>query len=92
MNWDFFNFCGLGNVDMVKLLLDNRADVHADDNWALRWASSNGRYEVVKLLLDNGADIHADNNWALIYASDNGHYKVVELLKQYRSKNVLRNK
>jgi ankyrin repeat protein len=30
-----------GHVDVVKLLLEAGADVHADDNFAIRWASEN---------------------------------------------------
>jgi ankyrin repeat protein len=60
--------------------------VHADNNWALRWASRNGHLEMVKVLLDAGADVHAKDDQAAYWASYNGHIEVFKLLKQY-SKN-----
>ncbi|MCK5605114.1 ankyrin repeat domain-containing protein [Candidatus Pacearchaeota archaeon] len=80
MSHDLIKFCDAGNVDMVKLLLDNGADVESFDNRAIRWASQSGRYEVVKLLIKYGANIHSSNNSALKDASYYGHYEVVKLL------------
>ncbi|PKK48533.1 hypothetical protein CI102_7934, partial [Trichoderma harzianum] len=54
-----------GHESMVRLLLDNGADVMASDNagrTALSLAASNGHEAVVKLLLENGADITAKDN------------------------------
>ena len=39
-----------GHVDIVKLLLANGANVHADGDCALRLASRNGYVAVVKIL------------------------------------------
>ena len=50
---------------VVKLLLDNRANVQdadKDGKIALRAASQNGHELVVKLLLDNRADVQATTN------------------------------
>ena len=49
----------------VKLLLDRGANIHAQNDQALRWASEREYPEVVQLLLDRGADIHADYDGAL---------------------------
>jgi len=46
------------NIEMVKVCLKHGADVHADDDRALRWAAHYGYTEIVKLLLDHGADIN----------------------------------
>jgi ankyrin repeat protein len=54
-----------GHVEVLKLLLDHGANVHAISDWTLRWASQNGHVDVVKLLLDHGADVHADNDCAI---------------------------
>ena len=69
-----------GHLEVVKLLLTAGADVHALNNYALRWAATNGHTEVVELLLAAGADVHALNNYALRWAATNGHTEVVELL------------
>ena len=66
--------------ECVKWLLNNGYDVHAENDYALHWASSNGHLEVVKELLDAGADVHAKDDWALQYASQRGHLEVVKVL------------
>ena len=40
----------IGNLEMVKLAVEHGADIHAQDNYALRWASRNGHLEVIKYL------------------------------------------
>ena len=54
-----------GFSDIVKLFLDNGADVSVCDDESLTLASENGDLKTVKLLLDHGADIHAQNEKAL---------------------------
>ena len=41
-----------GHADVVKTLLMAGADVHAENDEALRWASMNGHADVVKILED----------------------------------------
>ena len=48
-----------GRVNIVKYLVDNGANIHADDDCALREAAVNGYLEVVKYLVEKGANIHA---------------------------------
>ena len=59
------------------------ADIHAGNDYALRWASENGQLEIVKYLVSMGADIHAKNDYALCYASKNGHLEIVKYLKEH---------
>jgi ankyrin repeat protein len=75
-----FKLIEAGFLPGVKKALEMGADIHANDDYALRWASYSGHSDIVELLLKNGADIHADFDFALRYASDNGHLPVVELL------------
>ena len=56
------------------------ADIHEDDDYALRFAAANGNFEIVKLLLENGADVHAMSDYPLRWASENGHSEIVKLL------------
>jgi ankyrin repeat protein len=44
-----------GHLEVVKLLIENGADVRAKDGVALRLASRYGHLEVVRLLIENGA-------------------------------------
>jgi serine/threonine-protein phosphatase 6 regulatory ankyrin repeat subunit B len=52
------------NAKMVKLLLENDADVNTkfEDETVLMFAARNGFTEIVKLLLDAGADVSIKNN------------------------------
>jgi ankyrin repeat protein len=76
-----------GHLDVVKLLLDNGADVNTQGGGrygsALQAASEEGRLDMVKLLLDKGADVTTqggDYGNALQAASVSGHSDVVKLL------------
>jgi hypothetical protein len=43
---ELINACEAGTVDEVKRLIAAGANVHANDDYALRWASRNGYTEV----------------------------------------------
>ena len=80
LNYDLVQASVNGHTETAKLLLKSGADVHTQDDEALRWASVNGHTETVNLLLDREADVHARNDEALRYASLMGHTEVVKLL------------
>ena len=65
---------------IIQMLLDNGADVHADDENPLRRAAVAGHTEIVKLLLEAGADVHADAENPLRSAAEEGHLEIVKLL------------
>jgi ankyrin repeat protein len=83
-----------GYLEIVKLLLDNGADVNAwawdtMEQTALMEASDQGHLELVKFLLQKGASVHFKNKngWtALKLAGKEGHTKIVELLKAHGAK------
>lgn len=57
-----------GNVDIVKVLIINKADINKKDLdglTAFHWACRRGYQEVVKLLLEQGADINEKDNEGL---------------------------
>jgi ankyrin repeat protein len=81
---------GYGQMEAVKFLLDNRADLQAMDRVGtpLHWAAGKGQVEMVRFLISRGADINAKNQnitdpWkghtALINAAAGGHVKVIEI-------------
>ena len=70
-----------GNVKGVKMFLERGADIHAENDRALRWASAGSKLEVVKYLVSKGADIHAENDMALRWASRMDRLDVVNYLK-----------
>jgi len=61
-----------GHTEMVKVLIDAGADVHVENDLALRYASENGHTEIVKLLLDAGASINEGRR------NDNSKVKIVK--------------
>lgn len=75
-----------GRVDIVKLLLDHKADPNVagrDAGTALMLAAENNQPEIVKLLLDRGADPNRQdhNGWtALLKAAYQGNAKCIEIL------------
>ena len=73
-----------GRLDHVIIsLMGHGANIHTQDDQALRWASFYGQIEVVKYLVElkpDGANIHARNDQALEWASTNGHLDIVKYL------------
>ena len=81
-----------GHADVVKILLDEGADVAGpyrrqgsflSGSTALHWAAGRGRAEVVKILLDARADVDARKRWgetALHDAARGGHVGVLRIL------------
>ena len=68
------------NVEVVKYLIENGADIHADGDYVLLCSSDSGHLEVVKYLIDNGVDIHAWNDLAIIHSAKNEHIELVKYL------------
>ena len=69
-----------GDINAVKILIESGADVHADNEAALRWAAHNDHAEIVGLLLKTGAD--ASN--LLTNASAFGNIKVIKTHRPLR--------
>ncbi|MCH5600242.1 ankyrin repeat domain-containing protein [Niabella ginsengisoli] len=78
--------CQEGYLDMVKLLVENGADVNIKefrDFTPIRIAARNGHLDIVKYLADKGAviDIKAmDGATPLEHAASKGHYDIVKFL------------
>ena len=47
----------------LDLDAEHGADVHANDDYALRWAARFGHVNTVKVLLDKGAYVHAEDDF-----------------------------
>src|SRR3989344_1260598 len=80
---DFIDACKHGYLDKVVSLLYHGADIHANNDCALRLSACNGHLPVVQFLLDQGADIHADNDGAFQWSAMNGHLPVVQFLLEH---------
>ena len=75
-----------GMIPLIKELLAEGANVHAGNDYALRWASGNGHIDTVAMLLEAGADVHAEDDYALRWASHNGHTEILTILKNHIAK------
>ena len=75
-----------GKKDIVTLLLDKGADVHARDfiqTTPLHMAALSGNKDIVSLLIEKGADIHArskNGNTILHSAAYGGDKDIVDML------------
>ena len=69
-----------GDTKAVQTLLAAGANVHENDDCALRLAADAGHTETVRVLLAAGADAHAEDDGALRWAADNGHTETVNVL------------
>ena len=75
-----------GEIDAVKCLAQNGADLNAKDEdglTALMMAARWGNLDVVKYLVEHGADVNAkgeDGRTALMYVASSGCLEVVEYL------------
>lgn len=67
-------------LGLTITMIENGANIHADEDDALGWAAYKGHLDIVKYLLKNGLDIHAKDDVALKSASEGGRIKVVKYL------------
>jgi ankyrin repeat protein len=74
----------VGDLETVKNLLENKADINAGNNGPLRCASANGHLEIVKFLVENKADVNAENN-AIQPACENGRLEIVKFLVENKA-------
>ncbi|OAQ36363.1 ankyrin [Linnemannia elongata AG-77] len=68
------------DIEMVKLLMDYEADVHAFNEEAVLVAAQKGHVEILKLLIQAGADIETKAGAPLRQASESGHAEAVRVL------------
>lgn len=86
LNKQLLNAVGRGNVQQIKQLISNGADINARN--AMRYtplmmAAEDGNQEVCEFLINNGADIYARNRegWtALMWAALVRHKEICKLL------------
>lgn len=70
----------LNHHELMRILIDNGANIHANRSAAICLASYKSNIKVMKILLKAGIDIHTNNDEALRFACQDGYYDVVRLL------------
>ncbi len=69
-----------GFKEGVLKSLDYNANIHYNQDAALRRAAGGNNKDIVIILLDNGANIHAEHDWALRVAAKKGSVNIVRIL------------
>ena len=69
-----------GDLDNIKYLVENGANIHAQDDYVLRYSSRYGYLDIVKCLVENGANIHTQDDCALRWSIQGGYLDIVKYL------------
>ena len=83
VNDEFIHACVNGDLNKVKTLHKQGADIRVCDYRPLRWAAERGHLDVVRYLVEQGADIHTKNDYAFRWAAMGGHLDVVKYLVEH---------
>jgi ankyrin repeat protein len=68
------------HLEIVEYSMDCGANVHSNDDFAVRISAKNGHLEIFNYLVKCGANIYAKNNHALRLSSSNDHIKIIKIL------------
>ncbi len=80
INDSFKSACRNDHLNVVKYLVEKGADIHVNNEIALRNAIYYGNIDVIKFLVENGANIHILNNQPLVDSCSDGYLVVVKYL------------
>ncbi len=72
--------CINGRVKTVKFLIENGADIHANNDKPLYYACKYGYINIVELLIGHGANVHANFDAALKISKKNRKTQIIKLL------------
>jgi hypothetical protein len=68
-----------------SFLIEQKVDLHEDEDYALKYVSKYGYKDTVALLLQHKADVHAEEDYSLRWASHNGHTDIVAALLEHKA-------
>ncbi|KAJ3198365.1 hypothetical protein HDU83_009639 [Entophlyctis luteolus] len=70
-----------GQTEVVKYLVSKGLiDIHAQEEYGLRWAVARGHIETVRYLCNAGAAVDAMDGFALRHAVQMGHEEIIDIL------------
>lgn len=79
----FHHICAHGHLQMIKLLVENGADIHTKDssgNYVVQYAAENKDINVLKYLFSEGADIHVYDDWLFRHAYNSENTEMMDFL------------
>lgn len=80
---DVIEVCRNGDIAILQELIDQGADIHIGNSFALLAAVASERREMTEFLLDNKVNIHADDDIALRTAVNDRNCDMVEILLRH---------
>ena len=72
----------LGNIDVVKIMIDYGADVNSCNNDALLWSVLNKNNDITKLLVNNGSNVNACSGLAFLWVIQNNDINMIKYFLQ----------
>lgn len=75
--------CTNGYIELVKLLIENGADVKYNDYYAFRLSVAYKHLELTKFLLEIGADVNTHNDYSIKVVIDYNNFDMFKLLIEY---------
>jgi hypothetical protein len=67
------------------VLIENKVNIHEDDDCALMNACREGHKDIVALLLEHKADVHVHDDSVLFYSSKYGYKDIVAMLLEHEA-------
>ena len=77
---DLFEAVYNGSLQKVKDAVNQGVDIHANEDWALCCAASDGYIDILQYLIGRGGNIHTRDEWPLRWAAGMGHLNIVKYL------------
>ena len=79
LNESLIKFCIIGDLDIIKYLVEKGADIHAEDDGSIRHYGTHKKYfDILKYFVDKGVHFCATHDCAIARAAQSGHLEVVK--------------
>lgn len=83
---DLFSAVTYNRINLVQKHIDNKVNVHAENDIALWSAYENGYHDIVKLLLENSTNKNIDYDRMINAALKNDYFLIERLLNKHKLK------
>lgn len=80
LNSELHKACRVGNLELVKALVQQGVSITDRGNLPARTAAGYGHIEILKYLIENGADVTDHDNGAIKFAALQDRLEIVKLL------------